>query len=369
MRCENEASKWHQCQGRRALVCSDSAVEQPPSSEAPSLRGLRLVTHQRLTRRPTAPNNRKAARRLLGLLAVGVIAVSVGASDARSNPRARTGGLLFDGRATKMTEIHSIAIGDQRQVPALWDCLCFLNDNIRLVSNKRFGRVYSISVGAGSHNPWWNGGPRIASAEVTTRRPVRLGQWDWYADSFLVLPGFVPPDFAAVAQMNYPTITSPPLEIDFDKYGVGISRSVGYVPSVSGKAEITDSRRFYKVSDVVGKWVDFVIGVKWATNATGSIRVYTRCAACAGKSHSKASRAKQRKLALRYTRDSIVTMQWGAGVMTADGKNAEGRDMLTIDHAGLYFGYAGIQAMPTNRLLQSGLVRASDMATAAATLR
>ena len=141
------------------------------------------------------------------------------------------------------------------------------------------------------------------------------------------------------------------------------------MPSVSGKAEITDSRRFYKVSDVVGKWVDFVIGVKWATNATGSIRVYTRCTACGSKSHSKVARAKRRELALRYTRDSIVTMQYGAGVMTADGKNAEGREMLTIDHAGLYFGYSGTEPMPTNRLLQSGLVRASDMATAAATLR
>jgi hypothetical protein len=330
---------------------------------------LRSVTQPEVPRRPTTRINREAAKRLVGLLAVGVIAMALGAADARSGSRARTGEVLFDGRATKMTEIHSIAIGDQRQVPALWDCLCFLNNNITLVNSKRFGRVYSISVGAGSHNPWWNGGPRIASAEVATRRPVRLGQWDWYADSFLVLPGFVPPDFAAVAQMNYPTITSPPLEIDFDKYGVGISRSVGYVPSLSGKAQITDSRRFYKVSDVVGKWVDFVIGVKWATNATGSIRVYTRCAACIGKSHSKASRAKRRKLVLRYTRDSIVTMQYGAGVMTADGKNADGRDMVTIDHAGLYFGYGGTAAMPTNRLLQSGLVRASDMATAAATLR
>lgn len=330
---------------------------------------MHSVTQHEVTRRPTARISREAAKRLLGLLAVGVIAMALGAADAHSDPRARTGEVLFDGRATKMTEIHSVAIGDQRQVPALWDCLCFLNDNIRLVNSKRFGRVYSISVGAGSHNPWWNGGPRIASAEVTTRRPVRLGQWDWYADSFLVLPGFVPPDFAAVAQMNYPTITSPPLEIDFDKYGVGISRSVGYVPSLSAKAEITDSRRFYKVSDVVGKWVDFVIGVKWATNATGSIRVYTRCAACLGKSHSKASRAKRRKFVLQYTRDSIVTMQYGAGVMTADGKNADGHDMVTIDHAGLYFGYGGNAAMPTNRLLQSGLVRASDMAAAAATLR
>jgi hypothetical protein len=335
-------------------------VRIAPSSGAPTLSGLLPVANHNGTRR------RPVARRLL--LAVGVIAV-LGAPDAHSALRARTGEVFFDGRATKMTEIHSIAIGDQRQVPALWDCLCFLDDNITLINNKRFGKVYSITVGPGSHNPWWNGGPRIASAEVTKRRPVRLGQWDWYADSFLVLPGFVPPDFAAVAQMNYPTITSPPLEIDFDKYGVGISRSVGYVPSVSARAQITDSRRFYKVSDVVGKWVDFVIGVKWATNATGSIRVYTRCAACIGKSHSKASRAKRRKLVLRYTRDSIVTMQYGAGVMTADGKNADGRDMVTIDHAGLYFGYGGTAAMPTNRLLQSGLVRASDMATAAATLR
>jgi hypothetical protein len=307
-------------------------------------------------------------RRLSRWLAAALVAAAFGAGDARSNPPP-TGTILFDGRAAKMTEIHSTAIGDQRQAPALWDCLCFLNDDIRLMGNKRFGKVYSIAVGPNSHNPWWNGGPRIVSAEVTTRRPVRLGQWDWYADSFMVLPGYVPTDFAAVAQMNYPTITSPPLEIDFDKYGVGISRAVGYVSSVGGKAEIVDNQRFFKVSAVVGKWVDFVIGVKWATDATGAIRVYTRCAACIRHGNTQAIRAQRRRWVLRYSRDSLVTMQYGAGVMTADGKTPDGRDIVTIDHAGLYYGYSGTQPMPTNRILQSGLVRASDRATAAATLR
>jgi Polysaccharide lyase len=314
-------------------------------------------------------NTRPKRRLAIALIAIAT-GLAFGVGDSHSEPRSRSGAVLFDGRATRMSEIHSTSATDQTQAPLVWDCLCFLGNDIALVPDRRFGMVYSVTAGPGSKNPWWNGGDRIASAEVSKRRPVRLGQWDWYANAYKVLSGYTPADWATVTQMNYPTITSPPLEIDFDKYGVGISRAVGYVSTVGGRAEIIDHRRFFPVSAVVDKWVEFLIGVKWATDKTGAIRVYTRCRECAKGRSAPRGQRQRRGWILRYSRDNIVTMQYGAGVMNANGTSiANGAGMTTIDHAGLYFGYSSTPStMPTNRVLQRGLLRASDMATAASSL-
>jgi hypothetical protein len=72
---------------------------------------------------------------------------------------------------------------------------------------------------------------------------------------------------------------------------------------------------------------------------------------------------------LRYSRDRIVTMQYGAGVMDANGKRADGSDVTTIDHTGLYMGNERSEALPTNHVLESGLVRTADFRSAVATLK
>jgi len=270
---------------------------------------------------------------------------------------ASDGTIYFDGRATGMTSLFSTSESNQGQSPSVWACLCFLNNDIKLVSDSRFGQVYSTTAGPGSQNPWWTPPAGIASAEVSVRRPIRLGQWDWYANSFKVLSGWTSADWATVDQMNYATITSPPLEIDFDKGGVGIERSVGYVPSVGGNPEIYDYQRFFPVSGVINKWVDFVIGVKWATDATGSIRVFTRCRECG-----------DTDWVLRYSKDNLVTMQWGAGVMDKNGDDpSTGQPIQSLDKEGLYYGFTSPPAtLPTDHILEMGLVRASDEATAMA---
>jgi hypothetical protein len=266
---------------------------------------------------------------------------------------------LFDGRARSMTMIRSLSSTQQSQAPSVWSCLCFGDDDISLVPDSRFGKVYSITAGPGSHNPWASLGPGVAAAEVSVRRPVRLGRWDWYANSFKALPGWTLTDWGTVEQMNYPTLTSPPLEIDYDKYGVGIDRSIGEVATVGGKAQFRDVRRFFPVSEVIGKWLDFVVGVRWATDTTGAIRVYTRCIAC-----------RETHWVLRYSRSHIVTMQWGGGILTAAGRNPNGSgEITTLDKQGLYYGFFDghvPSVLPTNHILEMGFVRTTSEAAAKA---
>jgi hypothetical protein len=254
-----------------------------------------------------------------------------------------SGDVYFDGRATRMTKLFSTSDSNQGQSPSLWACLCFLNNDISLTGDSRFGTAYAATAGPGSQNPWWTPPYGTASAEVSVSRPIRLGQWDWYANSYKVLPGWTSTDWATVTQMN------------FDRMGVGIERSVGYVSSVGGDPQIHDVQRFFPVSTVVGKWVDFVVGVKWATDTTGSIRVYTRCRECGDKDW-----------VLRYSKDNVITMQWGAGVMDKNGNSpSTGKPISSLDKEGLYYGYWSTpSSMPTDHVLEMGLVRAGSSATA-----
>jgi hypothetical protein len=102
-----------------------------------------------------------------------------------------------------------------------------------------------------------------------------------------------------------------------------------------------------------------VIGVKWATDTTGSIRVYTRCTACGDTGW-----------VLRYNKDNLITMQWGAGVMTQSGTDpSSGQTITTLDKNGVYWGYVSGNApssLPTNHMLQMGLVRTDSQSAAMA---
>jgi hypothetical protein len=176
-----------------------------------------------------------------------------------------------------------------------------------------------------------------------------------------LLPGFSTNQlWGLVADFNYPTISHSALEIDYDFAGVGISRDVGYFAHQYDRPSIRDVRRFWSKAaypSLIGKWIDWVIGVRWATDRTGQIRVYTRCLQC---------RTNKRWL-LRYSLSHSITMQWGAGIMNADGTNAKtGGEMMTLDKMGLYYGYSAAPpgGVPTDRVLEMGIVRAGSRAAA-----
>jgi len=99
-----------------------------------------------------------------------------------------------------------------------------------------------------------------------------------------------------------------------------------------------------------GHWEEFVVGVKWATDKTGEIRVYNRRP---GGSWTKL-----------FDKANIDTYVWSTtpnGSFAKDGSNWP----TVIDKLGLYFKEYGGES---EAVQESGLTRSSDLATAKSTL-
>ena len=90
---------------------------------------------------------------------------------------------LFDGRASRMKSIDPLGgSGHQEQQPFVWDCLCYVHGNVKLVPDSRYGKAYRYSTDGSS----WNGfgydpGPNGGTSDLGQWRPQGLGRWDWYA--------------------------------------------------------------------------------------------------------------------------------------------------------------------------------------------
>jgi len=232
-----------------------------------------------------------------------------------------------------------------------------------LKSDARYGQVYSVRVGPGSTNPWYNVGPLAASAETTRIRPNRLGQWDWYANAVRIEPGFTAPDWATVQQLNYPSLSSPPAALDLRKVNGVLNwtfyRNAGLLTAYSSgfyQGPAFEEPALMPVE--VGKWTEFLIGIKWATDNSGEVRVYTRVPADG-----------ETGFTLRLSRSNTPTWQYGntpSGNVRADGTDVStGQQHTTLDKEGLYFGYYSLPStFPTNYVSARGMVVASDMATA-----
>jgi hypothetical protein len=254
----------------------------------------------------------------------------------------------------------------QAQTPTTWSCLCFLNNDVSVTSDRRYGKAYSIHVEPGSKNPWNTTFPAgYGSALVSKGRSNNLGKWDWFANAYKVPPGWTQPKFATLTEFEYATLTSPPLAID--------------ISTVKGRPTFAMYRNAGKVTDTgsgwyrgaayeaaapivaipFGKWVDIIVGVKWANNNTGEIRIYYRV-----EGHTR--------FTLAITRSNTPTWQYGTTSYTtvnADGTNTSGEQVNVLDQSGLYTGYFdGRTSFPANSVYQAGLTRSSDYAGAAATL-
>jgi hypothetical protein len=263
-----------------------------------------------------------------------------------------------------MSQLYSTSSTSQGQSPAMWDCLCFLNNDMQLASNSRYGKVYTVKAGVGSTNPWYNIGAGKASAEVSKRRANDLGKWDWFAGAYKIDSGLSAPDWIVLMQFGYPTLSSPPLAL-----GVHLVNGVPtFVVDRNAGLLANNGYGFYAGTVLeqkpllpipYGKWVDFVIGVKWATDKTGEIRAYARVEG-------------QTDYTLRLSESATPTWQYGTtpyGTVHADGTDSAGNQVTVIDHGGLYYGYWDARTtFQTEYVVESGITRASDYATAAATL-
>jgi hypothetical protein len=276
-----------------------------------------------------------------------------------TSPPAR-GSVSFDGRAKQMKQLYSLAAGNQGQSPNLWTCLCFTHNDISLTSDSTFGQVYRARVSIGDTNPW---GGDIASADgagqMSVRRGNDLGRWDWYGIALKVPSWSGPLDnisFVDILSVGYQTSAG-------DQVGLGLMdnngtlawqmhQNSGYANATSGWAAGSVGYTTPIMPVHYGQWQEFAVGVKWATDNTGAVEVYSRSP---GGNWNRV-----------FTKLNEPTYLYGTtpyGTFAQNGSNWP----TVIDKIGLYYGEYDIT--PTQTLYESGLTRAGDLATAQSTLR
>lgn len=194
---------------------------------------------------------------------------------------------LFDGRATRITSMRGCTYGTttgafMNPLPHVYtgDYNTYYQDDFTLISDVRFGQVFRVRLNQSSRNPFWVGQPSTKpSCEITERRPITLGQVDWYALSIKWTSGWTAGAWGVDVQLGYPTLASPPLAVAISKVGgvarIGVDRHAGTV--TSGTTGLLNTEpRWYDLSAVQDKWVDWVIGVKWTIDNTGWVQVQNR---------------------------------------------------------------------------------------------
>jgi hypothetical protein len=272
-----------------------------------------------------------------------------------------SGSMSFDGRAKQMTRLYSVGVGKQSQSPDVWTCLCFMNNDISLASDSTYGRVYKTSVTIGDHNPWDSTlAPTSGAGQMSIRRGNNLGRWDWYAIG-LNVPSWSGPlaniSFVDILSVGYQTAQG-------DQVGLGLMEDHGHlawqIHQNSGYANNPNGRALGSVNYTTpilpvdyGHWQEFVVGVKWATDKSGAVEVYSRNPG-----------GSWRHIFERRDEPTYLYGTTPYGSFAQDGSNWR----TVIDKIGLYYGeYGGIK--PTQTIYESGLTRSSDLASAESTLR
>ena len=260
---------------------------------------------------------------------------------------------LFSGRASRMNSItgSTVKIGDAAwqggsnasQDPHIWgynpthiaDGVMVMTDSCKVVSDPKFGKVFLYEIGPGDTNPYFNQ-PTKPNGELTFQRPLAQNQVDWYTDVFKIISPYTMMSFNVIDQFGYPSLASPPLSISFDSKGIGIDRHVGILikkSDLSGPDTFIEKPRFYSIAQVIDKWVEYVIGVKWNVNSTGWIEVYVRLEG-------------ETTFTKKFEHRDTPTWQQVQG----DSIKTSGNDKM-----GLYFGTAS--PPPTNKVKHRGYER------------
>lgn len=280
-------------------------------------------------------------------------------------PPAPTGAVLFDGRASLMTTLYcyektpgDITTLTYSQVPHIWTATLFEKNDISLVADPRYGKAYQCAVKIGDKNPYnVNASADAGAGEMTISRNTGLGTTDWYALAVKV-PGWN--DLANLkgvwhlASVGYETIQGDQVALGMRNVnGVltyNIEQNSGLLTKNSAGWYAGSTAYVATMMPVVyNQWREFVIGVKWETNNTGFVQVYSRLVGCAW---SKV-----------FEKLNIATYAYGTtsyGTISADM-----HDKTSVrDKLGLYY---AASTTPTETVFLSGLTRSSDLATAQST--
>lgn len=273
---------------------------------------------------------------------------------------------VFDGRASRLTLLQSyettpgtLSTLVQKQSPAVWDGLSFLQNDITLVPDAHYGQVYDVKVNGGSHNPYYT--PTDGrSSELSVRRAMILGVWDWYVNAYKVVAPFSQPDWCTVDQFGYPSLSSPPLGVYIDAGHFNLHQYAGQF--TAGQSRPSGPIAQNDIQPVVlGEWLEFIVGVKWATDSTGAVQVHTRVP---GAGWLK-----------KVDKTGFATAQWGtvgANTIPASYIDSSGHPFGVIDHGGLYYGYYSAPPLPSpfpaNHVQRLGLARWASLADAKASL-
>jgi hypothetical protein len=132
----------------------------------------------------------------------------------------------------------------------------------------------------------------------------------------------------------------------------GIKRNAGGISCVSCHDFPSQQHTQIDVGPFLDRWVEFVIGIHWATDNTGWFEVYSR-----NKGNGETG------FTLRLSNSNVATMQYVKG---------QPLPATTLDKQDHYFGYWDLartpSPFPTNYVDHAGLRRFGDKASAFAAL-
>jgi Polysaccharide lyase len=279
-----------------------------------------------------------------------------------STPAPASGSIEFNGLATQMQSISSTGYSSsnnlsQSQSPVLFDGLAYTNDDILLASESTFGKVFNVSAEPGSRNPYNTGAPaNDAMSELSKRQPTGLGTPDYYGLAVKIPSAtWHNPDWASLMSLGYETLSYDQLGLHVYPSSSGplfqLMQNGGYLNCPSTTCNGTVSGRWTITPVTYDRWFEFVFAVKWATDNTGYVKVYMRNPGGAW--------------TLALDRENVATYAYGTsayGTVSADMHEKTS----TLDKFGLYYGYwnTGMTSFPKNTIQESGLVRATSLATA-----
>jgi hypothetical protein len=217
--------------------------------------------------------------------------------------------------------------------------------------------MFSISAEPGSRAPYNTGAPaNTAMAELSKRQPTELGATDYYGLAVKIpSASWHNPDWASLMSLGYETFSNDQIALHVYPSSSGpqfqLMQNSGYLNCPSTTCNGAVSGRWTIAPVIYDKWFEFVFAVKWATDSTGFVRVYMRNLGGAW--------------TLALDRENVATYAYGTsayGTVSADMHQLS----TTLDKFGLYYGYwnSATTSFPKNTIQSSGLVRATDLATA-----